>query len=134
MRKDGLGSYRLEIAEEAVTFSAFVPAREGELPDALVDARLRLEDTYFSIFNPRCECTGINLRLTSPKHLAVLPHGPENPFAAPLVSFLALNPFQLVPALLHRHRRVVTVTLHHQRPAWRGKGAQFQNLDRGQSR
>jgi hypothetical protein len=88
----------------------------------------------FSVFNPRRECTGINLRLTSPKHLAVLPHGPENPFAAPLVSSLALNPFRAGPALLHRHRSVGTVTLHRQRPAWRGKGAKFQNLDRGQSR
>jgi hypothetical protein len=51
----------------------------------------------FSIFNPRRECTGINLRLTSPKHLAVLPHGPENPFAASLASSLALNPFRPGP-------------------------------------
>ena len=112
MHKDGLGSYRLELAEETGTFSAFVPAREGELPDSLLDTRLRLEGTCFTLFNPRGECTGINIRLTSPEHLAVLQHGPEDPFAAPLASSLALNRFRFGPALLHRRRLVGTVTLH----------------------
>ena len=112
MHKDGLGSYRLEIAEETGTFSASVPAQEGELPDSLVDARLRLEGTCFTLFNPRGECTGINLRLTSPKQLAVVQRGPEDPFAAPLASSLALNRYRFGPALLHRRRLVGTVTLH----------------------
>jgi signal transduction histidine kinase len=112
MHKDGLGSYRLELAEETGTFSAFVPAREGELPDSLLDTRLRLEGTCFTLFNPRGECTGINIRLTSPKNLSVVQHGPEDPFAAPLASSLALNRFRFGPALLHRRRLVGTVTLH----------------------
>ena len=75
MHKDGLGSYRLELAEETGTFSAFVPAQEGELPESLLDTRLRLEGTCFTLFNPRGECTGINIRLTSPKDLAVMQRG-----------------------------------------------------------
>ena len=112
MHKDGLGSYRLELAEETGTFSAFVPAQEGELPDSLLDTRLRLEGTCFTLFNPRGECTGINIRLTSPKLLEVLQRGPEDPFAAPLASSLALNRFRFGPALLHRRRLVGTVMLH----------------------
>ena len=86
MYKDGHGSYRLEIAEESGTFSAFVPAPDGGLPESLVDARLRLEGTCFALFNPRGECTGVNLRLAGPQHLTILQHGPEDPFAAPLAS------------------------------------------------
>ena len=112
MHKDGLGGYRLELAEETGTFSAFVPAQEGELPESLVDARLRMEGTCFALFNPRGECTGVNLRLTSPRHLVVLQRGPEDPFEAPLASSLALNRFRSGPALLHRRRLVGTVMLH----------------------
>ena len=112
MHKDGNGSYRLEIAEETGTFSAFVPAPDGGLPDSLVDARLRLEGSCLTLFNPRGECTGINLRLTGPQHLTILQHGPVDPFAAPLASPLALNAFRPGPALLHRRRIVGTVTLH----------------------
>lgn len=112
MHKDGLGSYRLEIAEETGTFSAFVPAPDGGLPDSLVDARLRLEGSCLTLFNPRGECTGINLRLVGPQHLTILQHGPADPFAAPLAPQLALNAFRPGPALLHRRRIAGTVTLH----------------------
>ena len=98
MHKDGHGSYRLEIAEETGTFSAFVPAPDGGLPESLVDARLRLEGTCFTLFNPRGECTGVNLRLAGPQHLTILQHGPADPFAAPLASPLALNAFRPGPA------------------------------------
>lgn len=112
MHKDGLGTYRLEIAEETGTFSAFVPAPDGGLPDSLVDARLRLEGSCLTLFNPRGECTGINLRLVGPQHLTIIQHGPADPFAAPPASQLALNAFRPGPALLHRRRIAGTVTLH----------------------
>jgi signal transduction histidine kinase len=114
MHKDGHGSYRLEIAEESGTFSAFVPAPDGGMPESLVDARLRLEGTCFALFNPRGECTGVNLRLTGPQHLTILQHGPADAFAAPLAPPLALNAFRPGPAVLHRQRIAGTVTLHRQ--------------------
>jgi signal transduction histidine kinase len=114
MHKDGHGCYRLEISEKTGTFSAFVPAEQGELPDSLVDARLRLEGTCFTLFNPRGESTGVNLRLAGPGQLTILEHGPADPFAAPLASPLALNAFRPGPEVLHRRRVVGTVTLHRQ--------------------
>jgi signal transduction histidine kinase len=111
MHLDGNGVYRLEMAEQDGTFSAFVSDPEGKVSTSLVDARLRLEGVCFVFFNPRGESTGINLRVSSPEHLTVLKPGSEDPFSAPLADSLALNPFHPDDASLHRQRIIGTVVL-----------------------
>jgi signal transduction histidine kinase len=110
-RTNGFGVAQMELATESGVFPVFVNGGESLSSAGVLDSKLRIRGVCFTNFNSRGELMGIQIRAGSPADVQVLQPGHADPFEAPEVAPLALQPYRWEGPSLHRQRLVGTVTL-----------------------
>ena len=105
---------RLEIATATGEFSAFIKAPGSLDAKSLINTDIQITGICYAFTNPRGELVGSLLWLNDPSHLRILRPPPPDPFTAPEVAKLALNPYRPEGPNLHRQRLKGTVTLSRQ--------------------
>lgn len=124
----GQGPLRLEIAARGGRFSMIISDPAGLAGIPLVDAEVRVKGACMALFNLRGELNGIILHSVDATDLRIERPPPDDPFAAPEASQLALRPFHhgRQTESLHRQRLSGIVTLSR-----RGQFLYVQGAQRG---
>jgi signal transduction histidine kinase len=102
---------RLEIATSTGGFSAFIKNPGNLGASRLVDAEVQATGVCYTLSNPRGELLGNLLWLADATELSQLQPARTDPFTAPEVAPLALNPYRPQGPNHHRQRLKGTVTL-----------------------